>query len=347
MPNDTKRIQIGNLPFEQSPTVNHTFPAMNDGMAVQMAVYHVVDLAIAAIRDGAPEALDTLNELAAALEDDENYAAIVTAALAARLRVDAAQDFTEAQMMQGRDNVGAVGNLVDVIAIPYDADPGALPSAYITKNSAGSFTFNRPAWLKLLRARGVGGGGGGSGVEHPGGSVGAIGKPGAAGGFFDFVAAADLLGASENMTVGDRGSGGSAGANNGTNGGTTSFGLMATAAGGAGGATVSAGANQSLEGAVGGAVGYGIVSRILMPEGSRGQQGGNGLVSDGTPRFSGSGGGTLFGAGGSYTAAGSSNKNGESGTGYGSGGSGGIRYNAGTAYGGDGGIGFIELELYG
>ena len=43
------------------------------------------------IIDGAPDALNTLNELAAAINDTSNYAATVTTALGNRLRVDAAK----------------------------------------------------------------------------------------------------------------------------------------------------------------------------------------------------------------------------------------------------------------
>lgn len=57
----------------------------------------------------APAALDTLNELAAAIGNDANYAATVTTALAARLRVDAAQSLTEPQAAQGRANLGVSG----------------------------------------------------------------------------------------------------------------------------------------------------------------------------------------------------------------------------------------------
>lgn len=56
---------------------------------------------------GVPAALDTLDELAAALADDANYAASTTTALGNRVRVDAAQAFTAPQQVQGRANIGA------------------------------------------------------------------------------------------------------------------------------------------------------------------------------------------------------------------------------------------------
>jgi hypothetical protein len=56
---------------------------------------------------GVPAALDTLDELAAALGDDANYAATITTALGTRVRVDAAQGFTAGEQTQGRANIGA------------------------------------------------------------------------------------------------------------------------------------------------------------------------------------------------------------------------------------------------
>lgn len=53
--------------------------------------------AITALVDASPGALDTLNELAAALGDDSNFAATINAALAARAQLAAAQSFTKAQ----------------------------------------------------------------------------------------------------------------------------------------------------------------------------------------------------------------------------------------------------------
>lgn len=69
---------------------------------------HISDLiaaALANLTNGAPAALDQLNELAAALGNDSNFAATVTASLANRVRVDAVQGLTSVQKQQGRDNL--------------------------------------------------------------------------------------------------------------------------------------------------------------------------------------------------------------------------------------------------
>lgn len=66
-----------------------------------------ITAALNALTTGAPAALDTLDELAAALGDDANFAATMTTALGNRVRVDAAQTFTAPQQAQARANIDA------------------------------------------------------------------------------------------------------------------------------------------------------------------------------------------------------------------------------------------------
>lgn len=61
--------------------------------------------AVDALVGGAPGALDTLNELAAALGDDPSFATTISAALGNRLRVDAAQTLSGPQQAQGQANL--------------------------------------------------------------------------------------------------------------------------------------------------------------------------------------------------------------------------------------------------
>lgn len=56
--------------------------------------------------DGAPGALDTLNELAAAIGDDASFASTVTTALGNRVRYDAVQTLTAPQQAQACANIG-------------------------------------------------------------------------------------------------------------------------------------------------------------------------------------------------------------------------------------------------
>lgn len=73
----------------------------------------VVAAAVAELVDGAPEALDTLKELADALAADQEVVDDVLAALALRVRVDAPQALAAPQQLQARANIGAV-SAVDV-----------------------------------------------------------------------------------------------------------------------------------------------------------------------------------------------------------------------------------------
>lgn len=58
---------------------------------------------------GVPAALDTLDELAAALGDDANFGATITTALGNRVRTDtAAQGLTTTEQANARTNIGAV-----------------------------------------------------------------------------------------------------------------------------------------------------------------------------------------------------------------------------------------------
>ena len=59
-----------------------------------------------ALTNGAAAALDTLSELAAALDNDANFASTITTALGYRLRFDAVQTLTTEQKTQACANLG-------------------------------------------------------------------------------------------------------------------------------------------------------------------------------------------------------------------------------------------------
>lgn len=73
----------------------------------QATVQGLIDAAITGIKDGAPTAWDTFKEVAAYIAQDQSAEQAILAALAKRVRVDAAQNFTEAEQTQGRNNIGA------------------------------------------------------------------------------------------------------------------------------------------------------------------------------------------------------------------------------------------------
>lgn len=94
-------------------------PSIDDAAPSTSAVYSSskvetrISDSVAALVGGAPAALDTLAELAAALGDSPDAITSINTALGLRVRVDAAQAFTAGQQAQGRSNIGAVSS-VDV-----------------------------------------------------------------------------------------------------------------------------------------------------------------------------------------------------------------------------------------
>lgn len=67
-----------------------------------------ISAAVGALVDGAPGALDTLNELAAALADDADYAASITAQLATKANASAV--YTQAELGDPNTDLVAVWN---------------------------------------------------------------------------------------------------------------------------------------------------------------------------------------------------------------------------------------------
>jgi hypothetical protein len=65
-----------------------------------------VDARVQLVVDSAPSALDTLNELASALNDDPNFANTITNALANKVGFDAPQALTGPQQLQACQNIG-------------------------------------------------------------------------------------------------------------------------------------------------------------------------------------------------------------------------------------------------
>lgn len=95
--------------------INDAVTNTTDAWSSQKITDHV-STAVANLIDGAPGALDTLNELAAAINDDASFTTTVTTALGLRVRVDAAQSFTGPQQLQGRQNIGVIASTVNFAA---------------------------------------------------------------------------------------------------------------------------------------------------------------------------------------------------------------------------------------
>ena len=114
-----------------------------------------VDTAVANLLDSAPQNLDTLNELAAALGDDANFSATVTAALAARLQL-AGGTMTGDLTLSGDPTSALHAATKQFVEATVEAGPAqwtAISSAqtleankrYLVDSSAASFTLDLPA----------------------------------------------------------------------------------------------------------------------------------------------------------------------------------------------------------
>lgn len=109
--------------------------------------------AVNALVNGAPGALDTLKELADAINDDAAFSATVTTALGNRLRVDAAQGLAAGQQVQGRENLGI--NQMKALAASQDFNTVKTSGIYYTPDST---PVNAPAaayWYLFVEVHGT------------------------------------------------------------------------------------------------------------------------------------------------------------------------------------------------
>lgn len=107
--------------------------ASGDGLTMQQ-----VEDKIALVIGAAPVALDTLAELAAALNSDANFAATMNTALGFRVRFDVAQTLTAGQKTQVLANIGAVAVGHDHFADHYTkAEIGDVTSNLVTHFESG------------------------------------------------------------------------------------------------------------------------------------------------------------------------------------------------------------------
>ncbi len=86
-----------------------------------------ITAALNGVLSGAPAALDTLKELADAINDDPAFASTVTTALGNRVRFDAAQTLTAGQQAQAKANIDAYGA----------AEIGAADTNFVTTFTTG------------------------------------------------------------------------------------------------------------------------------------------------------------------------------------------------------------------
>lgn len=126
---DTVSGGVGNLINDTAAATNTTYSSTK--------ITADIAAAVTALVDSSPGALNTLNELAAAIGDDANFAATITAALGARLRFDAAQTLTAGEKTQGLDNLGAAAVTdFDALVTAIGDTDADLALAYTTARDA-------------------------------------------------------------------------------------------------------------------------------------------------------------------------------------------------------------------
>ncbi|EFI4449643.1 phage tail protein [Escherichia coli] len=260
-----------------SPALTGTPTAPTAAQSVnntQIATTAFVKSAIAAMVGSAPAALDTLNELAAALGNDPNFATTMLNALAGKQPLD-----NTLTNLSGKDVAGLLAYLQ-----LGESTFGAQNCVVFDK--AGVSTWNVPDIVKKgrrVRVRVVGGGGSGGypaiNTTNPSGGGG-----GGGGGVSESVI--DLTGISTvTITVGSGGTGQNTSASNGRQGGTSSFGTYLSATGGDGGGQISGGAGgEGIGGQINTSLGPGSPGASMISSGnsavggSGGGPGGNGQV---------------------------------------------------------------------
>ncbi|MGH7791733.1 MAG: hypothetical protein ACREOB_05395 [Thermodesulfobacteriota bacterium] len=114
-------------------------------------------------------------------------------------------------------------------------------------------TWNKPAGTKYAIARVQAGGGGSGGTAATTVTQGAQAGGGGGGGYTEKLFAESVLGATETVVVGAAGTGGTAGANNGAVGGTSSFDVLSAVGGGGGIGSVATAGDLTSAGGSGGA----------------------------------------------------------------------------------------------
>jgi hypothetical protein len=196
-----------------------------------------------------------------------------------------------------------------------------------TFTASGTYTPTTGMKYCTIECLGSGAGGGGTALS----SAFSQGGGGGAGSYSRKTASAATIGASQVVTVGNAGTGGAAGNNNGNPGGDVSVGIICVGKGGSGGTGTPA--NSAGNGGLGGVAGTGDIAATGAP----GMFGMGGTTNTSTP-FCGQGGSSMWGAGGRYRSAAS---------GFGAGGSGGASVSSSAADAGfDGSKGFVVITEY-
>jgi len=139
-------IDLGSLGLTGTPTA----PTANTGTnTTQIATTAFVTTAVNNVVDAAPGALDTLNELAAALGDDANYATTITNSLAAKASLTGSETLTNKTLTSPVINTPIIKSPEERLTISATAasstvnfDTLTQGVLYYTSNASGNWTLN-------------------------------------------------------------------------------------------------------------------------------------------------------------------------------------------------------------
>ena len=155
--NESKATMFTNAALTGTPTAP---TAATSTDSTQIATTAFVQDRLEEVIAAAPAALDTLNELAAAIGDDADFAGTVTTGLSEKLaKASNLSDLSNAGT--ARTNLG-LGNVENTALSTYTGNGGALDNQYITNGagyitSAGSISGNAATATKLATARNIAG----------------------------------------------------------------------------------------------------------------------------------------------------------------------------------------------
>ena len=113
-------------------------------VASQQSIKAYVDAEVAGVISSAPAALDTLNELAAALGDDANFATTTSTSLGNRLRVDTnSQGLSATQQSNALTNLGITASLAEINILDDGLSASDIPSLAASKITSGTLGTDR------------------------------------------------------------------------------------------------------------------------------------------------------------------------------------------------------------
>lgn len=121
--NADKRGDLTTLPADftesERSTVVSAITKVYNAMPSDSAMTTIAENAISSWVGAAPDALNTIIELASALQENDGELQAIMEALANRVRVDVAQNFDETKKAMGRSNIDAVSTaeLIDATQV--------------------------------------------------------------------------------------------------------------------------------------------------------------------------------------------------------------------------------------